>query len=106
MVKCQINIWKITLIQKISFNCYGCELCKDICPVHAIEMKEDKEGFKYPKIDEEKCIKCGLCEKNCIYQKEYELKNDKVKGKSKEEIKENEEYPLGVMLLQIKMKKY
>ena len=51
------------------FNCYGCELCKDICPVQAIEMVEDEEGFKYPKIDKEKCIKCGLCEKNCIYRK-------------------------------------
>ena len=50
------------------FNCYGCELCKDVCPVHAIEMVEDEEGFKYPKIDKEKCIKCGLCEKNCIYR--------------------------------------
>lgn len=59
------------------FNCYGCELCKDICPVHAIEMVEDEEGFKYPKIDKEKCIKCGLCEKNCIYRKEIEKeKND------------------------------
>ena len=52
------------------FNCYGCELCKDVCPVNAIEMVEDKEGFKYPKIDKEKCINCGLCERNCIYRKE------------------------------------
>lgn len=54
------------------FNCFGCELCKDICPVHAIEMVEDGDGFKYPKIDKEKCIKCGLCEKKCIYRKKVE----------------------------------
>ena len=66
---------------KNKFNCYGCELCKDICPVQAIEMVEDEEGFKYPKIDKEKCIKCGLCEKNCIYRK----KIDKEKS---------EDYPL------------
>ena len=66
---------------KNKFNCYGCELCRDICPVHAIEMVEDEEGFKYPKIDKEKCIKCGLCEKNCIYRKE--IKKEK-----------KEEYPL------------
>lgn len=54
------------------FNCFGCELCKDICPVHAIEMVEDGDGFKYPKIDKEKCIKCGLCEKSCIYRKKVE----------------------------------
>lgn len=63
------------------FNCYGCELCKDICPVQAIEMVEDEEGFKYPKIDKEKCIKCGLCEKNCIYRKN--IKKEK-----------SEDYPL------------
>lgn len=58
------------------FNCYGCELCKDICPVQAIEMVEDEEGFKYPKIDKEKCIKCGLCEKNCIYRKNIKKEKD------------------------------
>ena len=58
------------------FNCYGCELCKDICPVHAIEMIEDEEGFKYPVIDKEKCIKCGLCERNCIYRKKVEKENN------------------------------
>lgn len=69
------------LATKNKFNCYGCELCKDICPVQAIEMVEDEEGFKYPKVDKEKCIKCGLCEKNCIYRK----KIDKEKS---------EDYPL------------
>lgn len=49
------------------FNCSGCGLCKDICPVNAIEMVMDEEGFRYPVILEDKCIKCGLCKKSCIY---------------------------------------
>jgi coenzyme F420-reducing hydrogenase beta subunit len=28
-------------------------------------MQDDKEGFEYPAIDNNKCIKCGLCEKVC-----------------------------------------
>ncbi len=28
-------------------------------------MKEDREGFEYPEIDEEKCIKCGMCLRVC-----------------------------------------
>lgn len=28
-------------------------------------MQEDREGFKYPKIDERSCINCGKCEKAC-----------------------------------------
>jgi len=46
-------------------NCCGCTACKNICPVQAIEMIEDEEGFLYPTIDEKKCIKCGLCDKTC-----------------------------------------
>lgn len=63
------------------FSCYGCTACKEICPKGAITMKEDNEGFIYPVIDPEKCIKCGLCEKTCIYSKIKlfnELKNQKV----------------------------
>ena len=28
-------------------------------------MKEDKEGFLYPNVDETKCVDCGACERTC-----------------------------------------
>lgn len=46
-------------------ECNGCEACKYICPVNAIEIVEDIEGFKYPRIDESKCIKCNKCKNYC-----------------------------------------
>lgn len=46
-------------------QCYGCSACQHICPVQAIEMKADDEGFYYPVVDEEKCINCGKCRKGC-----------------------------------------
>ena len=55
-------------------ECCGCQACFNICPKNAIEMIEDNEGFKYPSINKEKCIKCGLCEKVCPYVNEYSKK--------------------------------
>ena len=46
-------------------NCTGCGLCYNLCPVSAIDMLPDKEGFLYPVIDEKKCIACGLCASKC-----------------------------------------
>lgn len=46
-------------------DCCGCNACGDICPVNAISFISDIEGFWYPKVDLEKCIDCGLCEKTC-----------------------------------------
>ena len=48
------------------FTCYGCGACKDLCPVQAIEMEQDEEGFFRPVINQEKCVHCGLCEQSCI----------------------------------------
>lgn len=46
-------------------QCCGCKACGDICPKQAISFVTDIEGFWYPKVDESKCINCGLCEKVC-----------------------------------------
>ena len=46
-------------------ECCGCTACKNACPAHCIEMKEDFEGFQYPEVDKTKCLNCGLCEKVC-----------------------------------------
>ena len=40
-------------------DCTGCRACEQICPVKAISMKEDDEGFITPKVYEARCIKCG-----------------------------------------------
>ena len=46
-------------------ECTGCHACYSVCPKQAITMVKDDKGFKVYKIDEEKCIKCGLCKKVC-----------------------------------------
>lgn len=45
--------------------CTGCSSCMDSCPKHAINMREDREGFLFPVIDEARCIGCGLCVRRC-----------------------------------------
>ncbi len=46
-------------------RCCGCWACYNACPKHCVEMIEDEEGFRYPHVDADKCINCGLCEKVC-----------------------------------------
>lgn len=46
-------------------ECFGCGACNQICPVAAIDMEEDHEGFLYPKVDIDKCISCRQCHKVC-----------------------------------------
>lgn len=46
-------------------ECCGCSACYAICPKSAIYMKEDKEGFEYPFVDEGKCVRCYECLKVC-----------------------------------------
>ena len=46
-------------------DCSGCAACANICPKNAIEMTRDAEGFAYPKINPELCIKCGRCDATC-----------------------------------------
>ena len=46
-------------------NCCGCTACCQICPVNAIRMRRDKEGFAYPVVDQSICVACGKCESVC-----------------------------------------
>lgn len=45
--------------------CCGCTACFAICPQDAIAMVEDDEGFEYPIINENKCVRCYMCLKVC-----------------------------------------
>lgn len=46
-------------------QCCGCSACAQRCPKQCIVMREDEEGFLYPKVDTLSCIDCRLCEKVC-----------------------------------------
>lgn len=52
------------LINKKS-SCSGCGACSNICPVNAIEMRLDSEGFTYPSINPVLCIGCETCTAVC-----------------------------------------
>ena len=46
-------------------DCYGCTACYASCPTQAITMMPDEEGFLYPRINADKCIACGKCQRVC-----------------------------------------
>ena len=49
-------------------KCDGCNACVVECPVNGcITMQMDQEGFLFPEINIEMCIKCDRCEKICYY---------------------------------------
>lgn len=53
-------------------DCCGCTACASICAHNAITMEPDALGFLYPKVDKTKCIECGLCEKVCQFNDNYD----------------------------------
>lgn len=58
-------------LKQKNLKCSGCTACFAICPKDAITMQADSEGFKYPVIDKNKCIDCGLCCKVCPLKNMY-----------------------------------
>lgn len=46
-------------------KCTGCAACQQSCTHAAISMKENREGFLFPKINKDKCVGCGLCVRRC-----------------------------------------
>jgi coenzyme F420-reducing hydrogenase beta subunit len=46
-------------------DCCGCTACYATCPVDAITMQPDEEGFLYPYVNQTKCIDCNRCLEVC-----------------------------------------
>lgn len=62
----------MNITNKNTFHeCTSCQMCAAVCPVHAIEINIDSEGFYRPYLDNDKCIDCSLCTKVC-----YKYDND------------------------------
>ncbi len=55
-------------------NCCGCSACFSICPVSAIQMLPDEEGFLYPSIDAKKCVRCYRCLSVCAFKKDQKAR--------------------------------
>jgi coenzyme F420-reducing hydrogenase beta subunit len=55
----------ICVIDKVTDECTGCNACYSKCPMDAIAMEQDPEGFLRPMIDMKICTQCGLCKEVC-----------------------------------------
>ena len=53
------------MIDKIDNKCTGCYSCVNSCPKNCITMVENEEGFWFPQINCDMCVKCNVCEIHC-----------------------------------------
>lgn len=55
-------------------HCTGCSACRAACPRDAISMVRDREGFAFPSVDPDKCVRCGICTHTCPALRDRESK--------------------------------
>ena len=71
LIDCEKNL---PVLYEKRESCCGCTACFAICPVQAISMLPDEEGFLYPVVDAEKCIRCYKCIPVCAFKKDQKEK--------------------------------
>lgn len=85
--------------------CCGCTACASICPCDAISMEPDVMGFLYPKVNKEKCVECGACERVCAFNDHYDtsmnLPQPEVYGARHKDIHEVETSRSGAVFIAI-----
>lgn len=59
---------KVPELCKDVSECCGCAACYAICPRSAISMVSDEYGYLIPKINEKRCVRCGLCIQVCAFK--------------------------------------
>lgn len=55
-------------------ECTSCQMCGAVCPVGAISISLNEQGFYRPYVDENKCIDCSLCVRSC-YKFDTEIRD-------------------------------
>ena len=60
-----LSVTKAVNVTCDSDHCTGCAACANICPVDAIDMKPNYDGFYNPAVDYDKCVNCGKCTEVC-----------------------------------------
>jgi len=61
--KCPAGVCRDLIVYHITENCNGCTLCAKNCPTKAISG--ETKGIH--RIDQNKCIKCGICLESCKF---------------------------------------
>ena len=64
----------LPILYDTKVHCCGCTACYAICPIGAISMEPDEEGFDYPVVDGKKCVRCYMCFKVCPIKRKIEEK--------------------------------
>ncbi|MCC8094202.1 MAG: 4Fe-4S dicluster domain-containing protein [Tannerellaceae bacterium] len=59
---------QIPILYNRKEECCGCTACYAVCPKGAISMVEDEEGFLYPVVAAEKCVRCYKCLSVCAFK--------------------------------------
>lgn len=65
----------VTELPCFTQHCTGCFACYSACPVEAIHMQMDEEGFYFPTINSS-CIQCGKCVSVCPINDEIKPPSD------------------------------
>jgi ferredoxin len=60
----------LPILYKRKEECCGCTACYAVCLNEAITMAEDEEGFEYPQVDPERCVRCYMCLAVCPFKEE------------------------------------
>ena len=67
-------------IDGISSLCTGCGACAAAYPTGSICMTTDREGFSYPRVDNNQCIACHKCLNVCQASRDS-AKQNRLKSK-------------------------